>query len=189
MTTKTKEKKSFLQTAGMLREPLEPVFKNPAMISMHELQDGRLNLTAKDFVMRFGLEEDFLEVKKKIETRRSQVPAFSYWKCNNKGCGWEAKFSGEKEGKAMACLRCNQMQYRSGGTLIRQSQEWGIEWEKREAEKDRRELAQMRLSNFNAANEKRKIAGLSPFSWKAWEEQERQLFAQRMRAHIPKAKE
>ena len=112
--------KTLLQTKGRHREKAPATGKSAISLSLHELQDGKLNLDDRAYCLKFGEPKDFAAIRKQIEARRDKIPAWSFWKCSNPKCGWKTRKAGDAGGGS--CLRCNFQNYVDGGQLEKMSE-------------------------------------------------------------------
>jgi len=87
-----------------------PAKKGGGFLSMHDLEDGRLNLSDKDYCIRFGSDMDWKELRARIVERRKALPAFIWVRCKNPKCGWTAKMKADLPLKN--CWHCNWPGYR-----------------------------------------------------------------------------
>lgn len=145
-------------------------------LSTNQLRDGRLNLSDKDYVLRYGKPEDFADARKKILERRSKIPAYSLWRCP--GCGWKTHFDGEaperNKENPIPCIRCNIRRYS-------ESKGWLVEMTKKEAEqfvKDgeiarKKDIERSGRAGLFNKNQERQRQGLSPFTMEQFKEAER----------------
>jgi hypothetical protein len=155
----TDKKQKLLQSQGRAREQAPATGKSGGFLSIHELQDGKLKLTAREYVNRFGTDEDFERVQEVIMERRKQEPAFSYWKCENPHCLWKAKMNGDKK-ESFPCLKCNAQRFKDGSWMKQMSKAEAEQFEKSEAERERADVRRLQDIAYNADTEDRKKSGL-----------------------------
>jgi len=113
-------------------------------LSLHQLEAGKLNLTDREYCVRFGSDEDWKELRARIVERRKTIPAFFWARCKNPKCGWTGKF---RTGTPLVhCLRCNWPGYKEHpGWLEEVSSKKEIErLEKAEAERLERGVRRLR---------------------------------------------
>jgi hypothetical protein len=173
----------ILTTQGRGREVAQAKKGDSLSLSIHELEDGRLKMDDRSYVLKFGKPEDFARVREAIEDRRKREPAFSYWRCA--ACGWTAKMRGDKQ-EGGPCLRCNIQNLIGGGFLRKMTPVEAEEWEKTEAENWKRINEREAAARLYEINQGREKAGLPRFTreeleaadaadWKAkleWQKQE-----------------
>jgi hypothetical protein len=100
--------KKLLQTHGREkeRETLEPTPKKSRILTTNMVKDAKLDMSDKEFVLRYGTDEDCAAVRKDIEKRLAKTPKHTYWICKNPHCGHRER-SGPNMTEPMCCFRCN----------------------------------------------------------------------------------
>ena len=173
----------LLQTVGRLKKTAPPSLKSGGFVSTNQVKDGRLNLSVREYCMRYGRDEDFLEVQKKIISRRSLIPAFTFWKCP--ACGWRGRNDGEAPERAkenpILCLRCNLQRHEdSKGWLVEMDEKEVAQFLKDEEAEAKRFSERLMKSNLFGINLKRQEEGLSPLTMEQYRANEKREW-ERMR--------
>jgi len=105
------EKQRILQTSGQEREKAEPTPKRSQFLSTNQVKDGKLNLTDKEYVLRYATDEDCAAVRAAIEKRLAKTPKHTYWICKNPKCGHREELGPDTK-EPVVCFRCNKFGYK-----------------------------------------------------------------------------
>lgn len=150
------------------REKVESVQQPGGFLSIDQLQGGKLNLSAKDYVLRFAIDEEWKKFEKVIAERRSKIPAWSYWRCP--ACGWRVRLDGDTperhKGNPFPCIKCNMPQLKDGGLLIEMTKKEVKQFLQDEEAAATRSREQSIKAAFFDRNEERKKAGLELLTMK-----------------------
>jgi hypothetical protein len=120
---------------------------------------GGAKMTDGDFVRQFGTTDELAGLRRLIEERRQNRPAFTYWLCPK--CGWRAKL-GPDSRQPLACLRCNLAQYKDSGWLRRMSASEAKAFEADVKASETKAIERLKRAHFHEVNENRRRAGLEP---------------------------
>jgi hypothetical protein len=151
------EKQPLLQIKEQGREQAPVTGKSGGFLSIHELQDRKLQLSDMDYCVRFAEPKEWTRWRKEAEERRSKIPAYSYWKCP--ACGWSCKLRGDSEGGG-PCMRCNRLNLVGGARLVKMTEKETRQFDEDEAREFKRDVERLNLMEFNRRNEERGKVGL-----------------------------
>jgi len=111
------QKKPLLQSHDLptpeLEEP-QPQEPRAAILTSDMDSSGKINVSDRDLVLRYGSEEEFAELAKAIRKRIQKQSKLTAVQCSK--CGWRGQIRGELKPKT-SCLYCNSRNEKSGGKL------------------------------------------------------------------------
>lgn len=162
--------KKVLRVEDVPKKTVEdvPAKGGGGFLSIHQLLDGKLNLSDKDYCIRFGNEVDWKELRARIAERRKTEPAFLWARCKNPKCGWTGKMRADTP--VGHCFHCNWPGYREHpGWLEKVTSKKEVEALERAAADrlDRGTRRAFKAGLFNR-NQERQKDGLPPLSEKEY---------------------
>lgn len=162
-------KQKPMTTAGQAQRERIP----PTPLSGGIIQTSGPKLDARAYCLRFGSDDDFKQLQKIIEARRSTRPAHTFWACD--GCGRRFRLGPDKT-EGGPCPFCNIQAYKDGSMLRVMSQREVKIFLEEEAANRKQFLEQSFRSAFYLRNEDRKKQGLVELTPEEYREESRREF-------------
>ena len=129
--TEIEKQKKLLQIHDLPRPEIverEPEPGGGMKVFSHDLdKEGKIKIGDKEFCMRYGQEEDFKDLRKKLEKRIADRPKTTAVRCSK--CGARFVIRGAVQ-EGMGCLSCNRAGVKGGGFLRAMSKGEVGDWEK-----------------------------------------------------------